>query len=73
MICRCNMLIYIISTKILILFVQLDLDLILYDEHINGIIRTLIEREDKKLVIVDIDTSSEEEKRTLIAEKFENI
>ncbi|HEL2017711.1 TPA: hypothetical protein TY279_001591 [Streptococcus suis] len=29
------------------------------DEHINGIIRTLIERDEKKLIIVDLDNSQD--------------
>lgn len=40
------------------------------DEHINGIIRTLIERENKKLVIIDIDQEPEDERRKTIAEKL---
>lgn len=41
------------------------------DEHINGIIRTLIERDDKKLFIVDTNSiSTEREKRKKMTEKL---
>jgi len=41
------------------------------DEHINGIIRTLIERDNRKLVVVDTDNSKElTDKRKQLCEKL---
>ncbi|USS93101.1 hypothetical protein M8332_05765 [Fructilactobacillus ixorae] len=40
------------------------------DEHINGIIRTLITRFKKKLVIIDVSSDDLDKKRTKLAEKL---
>ena len=43
------------------------------DEHINGIIRTLVNDDDKKVIIVDKNASQEEIIERLIIEKTDNI
>lgn len=43
------------------------------DEHINGIIRTLVNDDDKKVIIVDRNASQEEIIERLIIEKTDNI
>lgn len=43
------------------------------DEHINGIIRTLINDDNKKVIVVGRNTNKEEIIKRLIIEKTENI
>ena len=43
------------------------------DEHINGIIRTLVNDDDKNVIIVDKNASKEQIIERLIIEKIENI
>lgn len=43
------------------------------DEHINGIIRTLINEDDKNIIVVDKNTSKKDVTGRLLVEKTENI
>lgn len=43
------------------------------DEHINGIIRTLVNDDDKKVIVVGKNTSKKEAIERLIIEKIDNI
>lgn len=44
------------------------------DEHVNGIIRTIIDRDNKRLYVIDIDSVEESDKRNALAlKKQENL